>query len=109
MEIVGRLVRPPIPIENSRVGVPLTKTELRADFKQPVIHLRHLPGKPSCSITIVKKSQLNESKALLKSTLKRRRLQQMERSGGFALRERTKVRKNTTNNDRNANDMTKNE
>ncbi|KAL4585531.1 hypothetical protein LXL04_010153 [Taraxacum kok-saghyz] len=64
--------RTPLDTLNSPVGLPLTKTEAWEDFKQPMIHDLHLVPKPIWFITESRYSQLIESKALSKSTLKSR-------------------------------------
>ncbi|KAL4582564.1 hypothetical protein LXL04_007117 [Taraxacum kok-saghyz] len=59
---------------NSLVGIPFMRMEVREEVRQPRIQEIHLFPKLICSIIEKSYSQFNESKALLKSTLKRRSL-----------------------------------
>lgn len=60
----------PHSISNSFVGEPFKKKDALFDHRHPCIHLHHLSSYPSCICIESRYSQLIESKALSKSTLK---------------------------------------
>ena len=60
----------PLPILNSLVGQPLTRTETFVVHMHPFTHALHLSPNPICIKTLSKKFQFNKSRAFTKSTLK---------------------------------------
>lgn len=66
---IGSPCRTPFRIGVSSVGDPLTRIDVRLEFRYPRIHPCHFFLKPIWSMTDSRKFQLRESKSLEKSTL----------------------------------------